>query len=58
MWIQAFKQAWEYSTSMNSSAIIVDKTDGSRWCPLGMEVWTEDVMMVMDQCIQLPGEIS
>ena len=60
MWIRAFKQAWEYSTSMDSSesVIIVDKTDGGRRCPSGREVWTEDVMTVMDQCIQLPGEIS
>ena len=58
MWIQAFKQAWEYSTSMDSSVIIVDKTDGGRRCPSGRGVWTEDVMTVMDQCIQLPGEIS
>ena len=43
---------------MDSSVIIVDKTDGGRRCPSGREVWTEDVMTVMDQCIQLPGEIS
>ena len=58
MWILAFKQAWEYSTRMDSSVIILDKTDGGRRCPSGREVWTEDVMTVMDQCLQLPGEIS
>ena len=58
MWIRAFKQAWEYSTRMDSSVIILDKTDGGRRCPSGREVWTEDVMTVMDQCLQLPGEIS
>ena len=58
MLIRAFKQAWEYSTSMDSSVIIVDETDGGRRCLSGREVWTEDVMTVMDQCIQLPGEIS
>jgi hypothetical protein len=58
LWIRAFKQAWEYSTSMDSSIIIVDQADGGRRCPSGREVWTEDVLTVMDQCIQLPGEIS
>ena len=53
-----FNQAWEYSASMDSSVIIVDKTDSGRWCPSGREVWMEDVMTVMDRCIQLPGEIS
>ena len=43
---------------MDSSVIILDKTDGGRRCPSGREVWTEDVMTVMDQCLQLPGEIS
>ncbi len=27
VWIRAFKQAWEYSTSMDSSVIIVDQND-------------------------------
>jgi len=58
VWIRAFKQAWEYSTSMDSSVIIVDQNDGGRRCPSGREVWTDDVLTVMDQCIQLPGEIS
>ena len=58
VWIRAFKQAWEYSTSMDSSVIIVDQNDGCRRCPSGREVWMDDVLTVMDQCIQLPGEIS
>ncbi len=58
VWIRAFKQAWEYSTSMYSSVIIVDQNDGGRRCPSGREVWTDDVLTVVDQCIQLPGEIS
>ncbi len=43
LWILAFKQAWEFSNSMDGSVIIVDKTDGGRRCPSGREVWTEDV---------------
>ncbi len=61
LWIRAFKQAWEYSTSMDSSVIIVHQADGGRRCPSGRErreVWMEDVLAVMDQCIQLHGEIS
>ncbi len=58
VWIRAFKQAWEYSTSMESSVIIVDQNDGGRRCLSGREVWTDNVLAVMDQCIQLPGEIS
>ncbi len=58
LWIPAFKQAWEYLTSMNSSVIIVDRNDGGRRCPLGREVWTDDLLTVMDQCIQSNGEIS
>jgi hypothetical protein len=43
---------------MDGSVIIVDKADGCRRCPSGRGVWTEDAMTVMDQSIQLPGEIS
>jgi hypothetical protein len=57
LWIRAFKQSWEYSTRIDSSAIIIDRADGKR-CPWGREIWTEDVLTVMDQCIELPGEIS
>ncbi len=58
LWIQAFIQAWVYLTSMDNSVIIVDQAEGCRRCPSGREVWTEDVLMVMDQCIQSPGKIS
>jgi hypothetical protein len=43
---------------MDSSVIIVDQNDGCQRCPSGREAWTDDVLTVMDQCIQLPGEIS
>jgi hypothetical protein len=58
LWIRVIKQAWEYLTGMDSYVIIIDQTDGGRRCPSGREVWTDDVLTVMDQCIQLPGEIS
>lgn len=58
LWIRAFKQAWEYPQSMDSSPIILDKADSGRACPSARAVWTEDTLTVLDQCIQLPGEIS
>ncbi len=42
---------------MDGSVIIVEQADGGRQCPSGQEVWMEDVLTVMDQCFQLPGEI-
>ncbi len=60
LWIRAFKRAWEYPQSMDSSPIIHDKADSGRACPSARAVWTEDTLTVLDQCIQLlvPGEIS
>ncbi len=43
---------------MDSSPIILDKADSGRACPSARAVWTEDTLTVLDQCIQLPGEIS
>ena len=58
LWIQAFKQAWEYPTSLDASPIIVGRNDGGRGCPSAHKVWIDDTMAVLDQCLQLPGEIS
>jgi hypothetical protein len=58
LWIQAFKQAWEYPTSLDASPIIVGRSDGGRGCPSAHKVWIDDTMAVLDQCLQLPGEIS
>ncbi len=54
LWILAFKQAWEYSTSMDSSVIIVDQMVAADGALRGgtREFWTDDVLTVMDQCIQ------
>ncbi len=43
---------------MDSSPIILDKADSGRGCPSARAVWTEDTLRVVDQCIQLPGEVS
>jgi hypothetical protein len=53
--IRAFKQAWEYPKSIDRSPIILDQADSGRACPSARAVWN---LTVLDQCIQLPGDIS
>jgi hypothetical protein len=43
---------------MDSLPIILDKADSGRACPSARAVWTKDTLTLLDQYIQLPGEIS
>lgn len=58
MWIKGYKQAWTLPSSMDSSPIILDQSDGGRGCPLATNLWIREALDVLEQCISLPGEIS
>ena len=58
MWIRGYKQAWTQSRSSDSSPMSLCRRDGGRECPSAIEVWTRDVLDLLDQCISLPGEIA
>ena len=60
MWIQGYKHAWfkAGARGMDSSPIVLDKPDGGRGCPSAQEVWVDEVMSTLDQCLTLPGEVA
>jgi hypothetical protein len=57
-WVAAYKQAWTFSTRIDSSPMCLDRDEGGRACPSAVEEWIRAVLEVWEQCIGLPGEIS
>ena len=57
-WVAAYKQAWTFSTKLDSSPMWLDRDEGGRECPSAVEEWIRAVLDVWEQCIGLPGEIS
>ena len=57
-WVAAYKQAWSFSTKLDSSPMWLDRDEGGRECPSAVEEWIRAVLDVWEQCIGLPGEIS
>ena len=58
MWTRGYKRAWRLSPSLDSSVMLLSLQDGGRGCPSAIQVWGNDVLELLDQCIRLPGEIS
>ena len=57
-WVAAYKQAWTFSKTLDSSPMCLDLDEGGRACPSAGEEWIRAVLEVWEQCISLPGEIS
>ena len=58
MWISAFKCAWTLPRSTDSTPMVLDLKEGGRECPSAVGVCIRWVLDVLDQCIDLTGEIS
>jgi hypothetical protein len=43
---------------MDTSPIILGQPEGGRGCPSAISLWTREVFDVIEQCVNLPGEIS
>ncbi len=57
-WAAAYKEAWTFSKTLDSSPMCLDRDEGERACPSAVEKWIRAVLEVWEQCIGLPGEIS
>ncbi len=54
-WVAAYKQAWKFSKTLDSSPMCLDRDEGGRACPSAVE---DAVLEVWEQGIGLPGEIQ
>ncbi len=55
LWIAACMQAWTLTAKMDGSPMNFGQTEEGRGCP---SAWLRDVLDLLDQCINLPGEVS
>ena len=58
IWAKGYKHAWRLPSSLDSAVMILSQQDGGRGCQVAVEVWVNDVLELLDQCIRLPGEVA
>jgi hypothetical protein len=47
-WVAAYKQAWKFSKTLDSSPMCLDRDEGRRACPSAVEEWIRAVLEVWE----------
>ena len=61
MWSRAYTRIWwrrKSARGIDASPVLLNSTDGCRECPSAVEEWTREVLILYDQYLFLPGEVS